>query len=90
MPTAGDLKQRLAKGPATFDLMAILGQPGDVINDSTATWPEGSRRQVKLDAPAITDIVPDGAQAARAAVGCGCARKKRSISAVASGPRGSV
>ena len=56
---ADDLKERLVKGPATFDLMAILGQPGDPTNDSTAMWPEESRRSVKLGTIAVAEIVPN-------------------------------
>lgn len=56
---ADDLKERLAKGPATFDLMAILGQLGDPTNDSTTMWPEESRRSVKLGTIAVAEIVPN-------------------------------
>ena len=33
---AHELKERLAKGPIVFDLVAILGQKGDPTNDPTA------------------------------------------------------
>ena len=56
---ADDLKERVAKGPVTFDLMAILGQAGDITNDSTAMWPEESRRSVKLGTIAVSEIVPN-------------------------------
>ena len=56
---ADELKDRLGRGPATFDLVAILAQPGDVLNDSTATWPEESRRTVKLGTVAVAEIVPN-------------------------------
>ncbi len=56
---AADLKDRLAKGAVGFDLVAIIGQSGDVTNDSTATWPEEQRRAVKLGVIAVKEIVPD-------------------------------
>lgn len=55
---ADELKERLGKGPATFDLVAILGQPGDPTTDNTATWPD-DRRTVTLGRVAIAEIVPD-------------------------------
>lgn len=36
---ADELKERLGRGPVTFDLVAILGQPGDPTNDVTQNWP---------------------------------------------------
>jgi catalase len=55
---ADELAGRLAKGPAAFDLVAILGEPGDPINDVTAMWPEESRKQVKLGTLAILAVEP--------------------------------
>ena len=56
---ADELKERLAKGPASFDFVAILGEPGDPTDDSTATWPDERRKSVKLGTIAITAIVPN-------------------------------
>lgn len=42
-----ELKERLRKGPVTFDFVAILGEPGDPTNDSTAMWPEGEPQDRK-------------------------------------------
>lgn len=56
---ADELKERLGKGPAAFDLVAILGMPGDPVNDATATWPEESRKTVKLGTIAISAIEPN-------------------------------
>lgn len=56
---ADELAERLSKGPASFDLMAILGEPGDPVNDVTAMWPEESRKQVKLGTLAILAREPD-------------------------------
>ena len=39
-----ELTERLAKGPAQFTLMAVLGEPGDPLDDPTAVWPELQRR----------------------------------------------
>jgi catalase len=56
---ADELKERLAKGPATFDLVAVLGEAGDPTNDSTATWPEENRKSVKLGTIAVSAIEPN-------------------------------
>ena len=36
--------------------MAILGEPSDPVDDVTATWPEESRKQVKLGTLSITAL----------------------------------
>ena len=57
---AGELKQRLAKGPVKFDLLAILGEPGDPEDDPTAQWlDEDSRKTVNMGTIAITGLEPD-------------------------------
>jgi catalase len=53
---AEDLKERLAKGPVTFDFIAIIGEPGDPTDDSTEMWPEEKRKTVKLGSIAITAL----------------------------------
>ena len=53
---ADELKERLGKGPVTFDFIAILGEPGDPTNDATAMWPEENRKTVKLGTIAITGL----------------------------------
>lgn len=53
---ADELKERLGKGPATFDFVAILGEAGDPTNDSTAMWPEESRKTVKLGTISVTAL----------------------------------
>jgi catalase len=56
---AGDLKQRLAKGPIVFDLVAILGQKGDPTNDPTVRWDDEDVRataplgKIRIDATAL-------------------------------------
>jgi catalase len=56
---ADELQERLRKGPAAFDLFAILAEAGDTTTDVTATWPEESRRSVKLGTIAIAAVEPD-------------------------------
>lgn len=56
---ADELKERLAKGPASFDLTALLAEKGDPTSDPTAMWPEADRKSVKLGTIAITAIEPD-------------------------------
>lgn len=50
-----ELTQRLAKGPAKFELIAILGQPGDNLDDPTAMWPE-DRKTVKMGTLEVTGL----------------------------------
>lgn len=52
---APELKERFAKGPAAFDLTAILGETGDALDDPTAFWPE-ERKSVKMGTLAITGL----------------------------------
>ncbi len=56
---ADELKERLSRGPAKFDLVAILAEPNDPTTDVTATWPEDERKQRTLGTLAITGIEPD-------------------------------
>ena len=55
---ADELAERLGKGPATFDLVAILAEAGDPTGDPTAPWPEESRKSVKLGTLAVAAIEP--------------------------------
>jgi catalase len=57
---AGELKDRLAKGPVAFDITAILGQKGDPTNDPTVRWSdEDNRPMVTLGKITIEAIAPD-------------------------------
>ena len=65
--TAGTPGEWVGKVGAVVDLLsewgyvpdlAVTGQEGDVTNDSTALWPEESRRSVKLGTIAVAEIVP--------------------------------
>jgi catalase len=53
---ADEMKERLGKGPVTFDFVAILGEPGDPTSDATVMWPEENRKTVKLGTIAITAL----------------------------------
>jgi catalase len=57
--TDDELKERLSRGPAKFDLVAILAEPGDPTTDVTATWPEDQRKTKTLGTLAITAVEPD-------------------------------
>jgi catalase len=54
-----ELKERLAKGPAQFTLTAILGEPGDPVDDPTAFWPVDKRKSVNLGTISITGFEDD-------------------------------
>ncbi|MCJ2132277.1 catalase family peroxidase [Methylobacterium sp. E-045] len=56
---ADELKARLAKGPASFSLVAIHGEAGDPTADPTALWPEEDRKSTTLGTLAITALEPD-------------------------------
>ena len=56
-----ELTGRLAKGPAQFTLTAVLGEPGDSLDDPTAVWPEDKRKSVALGTIAITALESDAA-----------------------------
>ncbi|MGB6441510.1 MAG: hypothetical protein WBE89_19795 [Methyloceanibacter sp.] len=57
---AAELKDRLAKGPVAFALVAILGQKGDPTNDPTHRWDnEDNRATAPLGKNTIDAIAPD-------------------------------
>src|SRR4029453_354343 len=41
---ADELKDRLAKGPVVFDLVAIIGRQGDQTTDPTLRWDDEDNR----------------------------------------------
>ena len=53
-----DVKERLKKGPVKFKLFVQLAQPGDVIADATAVWPD-SNPKVELGEITIAKADPD-------------------------------
>ncbi|MDZ4843673.1 MAG: catalase [Hyphomicrobium aestuarii] len=55
-----ELTERLAKGPATFTLVAIPGQPGDKTDDLTKQWDgEDARKTITLGTLALSAIEPN-------------------------------
>ncbi len=57
---AAELKDRLAKGPASFDLTAIMGMAGDQTTDPTLRWDdEDNRPTTPLGKISIEAIAPD-------------------------------
>ncbi len=55
----GEITERLSKEPASFDLVAIVGQEGDSLDEVTVEWPEAERKQVPLGTVTIAAIEPD-------------------------------
>ena len=55
----GELKTRLAKTPAKFELEAIIGQESDPTDDATAFWDEENREKVPLGQVSIEAAAPD-------------------------------
>jgi hypothetical protein len=56
---AEELKERLAKGPLVFDLVAITGKTGDQTSDPTLRWDdEDNRATTPLGKISITAIAP--------------------------------
>jgi catalase len=56
---AEELKERLAKGPVVFDLVAIMGKTGDQTSDPTLRWDdEDNRPTTPLGKISITAIEP--------------------------------
>jgi catalase len=55
---AVDLSQRLAKGPVKFHVMVQLAEAGDVVDDSTALWPE-TRPLLEFGTLALTQRVDE-------------------------------
>jgi catalase len=57
---AAELKDRLAKGPASFDLTAIMGKAGDPTSDPTLRWDdEDNRPTTPVGTISIDAIAPD-------------------------------
>lgn len=60
-----ELAERVASGPARFDVVVQIAEPGDTVDDATSIWPE-ERRFVKFGTIALTGAVPaDEAEARR-------------------------
>ena len=54
-----ELAERLGKGPAEFDLVAILGKDGDPTDDPTAIWDEATHETAPLGTIAIDATAPN-------------------------------
>lgn len=54
---AKELDERFAKGPVSFNLFAVLGQPGDQDDDPTAEWP-ADRKSVKVGTFSFSGLEP--------------------------------
>jgi catalase len=52
-----NLIQRTAKGPAQWDMIVYVGEPGDPQDDATLAWPE-SRRHFTAGTLTITQATP--------------------------------
>ncbi|MBX9924810.1 MAG: catalase [Hyphomicrobiaceae bacterium] len=56
----GELTERLAKGPASFTLVAIAGKAGDKTDDLTKTWDgEDARPTITIGTLSVTAIEPN-------------------------------
>jgi len=53
-----ELKERLAKTPIEFNIIAQIAEPGDVTDNNTIHWP-ASRKRVNLGTVTITHILED-------------------------------
>lgn len=51
------LVERIAQGPARWDMILTVGEPGDPENDPTKLWPT-TRKQVKVGTLSITSVEP--------------------------------
>jgi catalase len=54
---AKELDEQFAKGPVSFNLFAVLGQPGDQDDDPTAEWP-ADRKSVKVGTFSFSGLEP--------------------------------
>jgi len=54
------LKERIAKSPIEFTLLAQLAEPGDVVSDATIHWP-ADRTLLELGKIVLTQPVADNA-----------------------------
>jgi catalase len=59
-----DLKDRLAKAPVQFRLLAQVAGPGDPITDATIPWPQ-DRKRVELGVITVTALASDNEEAAK-------------------------
>lgn len=51
------LVERIARGPARWDMILTIGEPGDPENDPTKLWPT-TRKEIKVGTLSITSVAP--------------------------------
>jgi len=51
------LLERISKGPAQWDMIVYLGEPGDAVDNATLAWPE-TRKHFKAGTLTITQAMP--------------------------------
>jgi catalase len=56
---ADEFRSRLEEGPAEWDFHLKLPEPGDPLDDATATWPE-TRPTVHVGRLSVTEATPEG------------------------------
>jgi catalase len=54
-----EIKERLGKGPVSFNLTAMVGKEGDPLDDPTVEWPEAGHEFVTLGAVEIAGLEVD-------------------------------
>jgi catalase len=52
------LAERLRQGPAQWDMILTIGEPGDAEDDPTILWPP-DRKEVKVGTLAIASVAPE-------------------------------
>ena len=62
-----EMKERIAKGPITFELKAQLADAGDVVDDATIHWP-AEREVATLGTISLTGLVADDAAEQKAII----------------------
>ncbi|BCX17070.1 MAG: catalase-related peroxidase [Geminicoccaceae bacterium] len=60
---ADELRRRVAQGPAAWRVRVHFAEPGDSLDDPTATWPE-KRRTVEVARLEIREVAPAGEKGA--------------------------
>jgi catalase len=51
-----DIRERMARGPVRFTLIARLAADGDAVDDPTVPWPEGEREEMPLGTVELTGL----------------------------------
>jgi catalase len=62
-----EIKERIAKAPVEFRLVAQLAQPGDRTSDATLLWPD-TREQAELGIIRLTSVDPNSAETERSLI----------------------